>query len=397
VSSTEYTYQAVRGDGLTESGTVSAPSREDAVASLARRGLFPMKLEIVAGGASRRTRIASRDLAVGLRALATLLDAGLPMGRALAAFSELAPPAWRSALPAIQTSVREGQGLSSALAAAPVQVPALVVGMIRAGEGGSGVAQAVRRAAELTERAAATQATVRGALAYPIILGVAGAASLALLVGVVLPRFAVILADLGQALPPSTRLVLGAAATARRAAAPGAVGLVVATVLWRAWTATDDGRAEWDALLLRIPGVGRARLSSSTARVAAALAGLLENGVPLASAVVHAARAAGDAAVARRLLSAREQVVAGGRFGAAVEAQRALTPTAVRLVRAGEETGRLAAMLAHAAQLEGARAESIVKGAVRLIEPLLILGFGGLIALVAGALLQAIYSVRPGA
>jgi general secretion pathway protein F len=143
--------------------------------------------------------------------------------------------------------------------------------------------------------------------------------------------------------------------------------------------------------------VGRARLASSTARVAAALAGLLESGVPLASAVIHAARAAGDAAVARRLLSAREQVVAGGRFGAAVEAQRALTPTAVRLVRAGEETGRLAAMLAHAAQLEGARAESIVKGAVRLIEPLLILGFGGLIALVAGALLQAIYSVRPGA
>jgi general secretion pathway protein F len=293
--------------------------------------------------------------------------------------------------------VREGQGLGAALANAPIALPPLVVGLIKAGELGSGVAQAVRHAAELTERTAATQAAVRGALTYPLVLAAAGVGSVGLLVGVVLPRFAVILADLGQQLPPSTRLVLGAASAARALAVPAAVLLIVSFILWRAWVETEAGRAEWHAVLLAIPVVGVARLAGATARVTAALASLIESGVPVAPAMVHAARAAGDAAVAARLLAAREQVIIGGRIAAAVERHGALTPTAARLIRAGEESGRLAPMLAHAGRLEAARAEEIVKNVVRLLEPALILGFGGVIALVAAALLQAIYAVRPAA
>lgn len=392
---TLYAYRAARADGTIELGTLDAAGKEAAAALLAGRGLFPVELRAEAPAAARRARLSARDLALGLRALATLLEAGLPMSRALAAFADLAPPSWRPALPAIQAAVREGQGLAGALAAAPVAVPPVVVGMVRAGEAGSGVASAVRRAAELTERAAATQAAVRGALAYPVILAAAGAASVALLVGVVLPRFALILADLGQSLPPTTRAVLSAAALLRALALPGLVTLAVAAALWRSWASTESGRARWHAALLAVPVVGAARRAAATARTAAALASLLESGVPVAPALLHAAPAGGDAALAARLLEAREAVVTGGRVAAAVEAAGAMTPTVVRLIRAGEESGRLGPMLAHAAQLEAERAEGIVKGAVRLLEPALILAFGGVVALVAAALLQAIYSVRP--
>jgi type II secretory pathway component PulF len=115
----------------------------------------------------------------------------------------------------------------------------------------------------------------------------------------------------------------------------------------------------------------------------------------MATAMLHAARASGDASLTRRILTARESVVQGRRPSDALSEEAALTPTAVRLARAGEETGRLAAMLSHAAALERERAESMVRSAVRLLEPALILVFGGLVALVAAALLQAIYSVRP--
>jgi general secretion pathway protein F len=95
------------------------------------------------------------------------------------------------------------------------------------------------------------------------------------------------------------------------------------------------------------------------------------------------------------VLAAREAVVAGGGIARALEAEGALTPTAVRLLRTGEETGQLAPMLNHASRIEGDRAEQRVRSAVRLLEPALIIGFGAVVALVAGSLLQAVYSVRP--
>jgi type II secretory pathway component PulF len=225
---------------------------------------------------------------------------------------------------------------------------------------------------------------------------VAGAGAVVLLVGVVLPRFAAILNDLGQALPPSTQIVLSAAQIFRTAAIPGALVLITATMLIRAWSTSPNGRPHWHAWLLSLPILGRVRRSSATARYAHALSALLESGVPAGTALRSAADAAGDAAIGARLLRARDRVVHGESIAAALTAEDASTPTTIRLVRAGEESGRLAELLAHAATIEQERAERSVKNAVRLLEPALILAFGGLVAFVAAALLQAVYSVRPG-
>jgi type II secretory pathway component PulF len=243
---------------------------------------------------------------------------------------------------------------------------------------------------------AATRAAIRAALAYPIILATAGISAVALLVGVVLPRFAVILGDLGQAVPPSTRILLAAANVATMSVIPGSIGAVIAIAAWRMWIATPHGQQQWHAFLLGLPIVGGIRHAAGTAHAATALAALLDSGVPLPPALAHTARATGDGALGQRLLAARDRVLTGERVGVAIAATHAMTPTGIRLVRAGEDTGRLAAMLRHTAKLEGERAQQLVKNAVRLIEPLLILSFGAMIAFVAAALLQAVYSVRPG-
>lgn len=390
-----YRYRAARADGVLEAGVVEAPSHEAASALLTGRGLFPVEVALEAAPTERRRALSATDLALGLRVLATLLEAGLPIARALAALDDVAPPSWRAALPAIRASVREGQSLAAALNAAPLAIPPVVIGIVQAGEAGSGLGLAVARAAELMESTAATRAAVRNALAYPVILACAGTASVALLVGIVLPRFGAILADLGQQLPPTTRFVLGISTMVRTGGLPALLILAALVVVWHRWVTSDAGARVWHELLLTVPIVGAARRQAATARACAALAALLESGVPIAPALVHAARATGDAALKERLLTAREAIVAGEGIARALEAHEAVTVTAVRLVRAGDASGRLALMLAHAATLERRRAEQTVKSAVRLLEPGLILVFGSVVALVAAALLQAIYSVRP--
>lgn len=392
---TAYAYRAARADGAIELGVLDAESREDAASALSARGLFPMEIRLASETASRRRQLPARDLALGLRVLATLLESGLPITRALSALKELAPASWKLALPTITRAVTEGQSLAAALAAAPMEFPPVVVGIIQAGEGGSGVALAVRRAAELTEQVAATRAAIMAALAYPCVLAGAGTASIALLVGVVLPRFAAILADLGQELPTSTRVVLETAAIARVSALPLIFLFIVATIAFRGWTATTRGREHWHEFLLSLPLIGAVRLSFGTARASAALSALLESGVLISSALVQASRACGDAALSERLLAARESVIHGQGIARSLAAECAMTSTAVQLVGTGEESGRLASMLGHASILERERAERALQGGVRLLEPTMILAFGGLVGLVAAALLQAIYSVRP--
>ena len=390
-----YRYRAARRDGSMEIGILAAPNRAAAGSVLSARGLFAVEIAPQTAATVRRGHIPVRDLALGLRVLANLLDAGLPIARSLALLEDLAPPTWCRLLPQVRERIRAGDGLARAIETARADVPAIVLGVLHAGEAGGGLASAVRRAAELMEERAAMRAALAGALAYPALLASAGALSIVFLVGFVLPRFATLLGDLGQALPPSTRIVLGAAEIVRAGAVPAACALIAVWGAWAHWVTSAEGRRRWHAALLRAPLLGRLRLGAATARVAAALAALLGAGVPIAGALQHAATAAGDAAVAARLLDARERVLHGCRLSQALLDARACTPTVARLARAGEETGRLGVMFGHAATIERERVNAAVRALVRVIEPALVVTFGAVIALVAAALLQAVYSVRP--
>jgi general secretion pathway protein F len=394
---TAFAYRAASVSGAVEQGTVDAGSAREAREIIASRGLYLLAIERRVEVQERRQQMPDADLALGLRILADLLESGLPIGRALHAFEELAPRSWRPALPHIRQSVREGRTFAAALASAPVAVPGLVIGIAQAAEAGTGSGAAIRRAAELMEAAAELRSSIRSALAYPMVVAAAGLLAVGVLITVVLPRFAQILADLGQTLPASTRIVIAGAALVRASLVPAALAAAIVFATWRAWTRSAAGRRSWHGLLLSIPVLGSVRRGSAAARMAHALSALLESGVTMATALVHAGRATGDAELEARIASARAAIGAGEPLSRALEANAAATLTVVRLVRAGEESGRLAALLGHAARIEQQRADRIVKTAVRLLEPLLLLTFASAVALIAAALLQAIYSVRPAA
>jgi general secretion pathway protein F len=392
-----YRYRAAGRDGHVERGRLVAPNRTEAMREIAARGLLVIGLDEEQVAAPRGARLSAAELAMGLHVLSDLLDSGLPMARALAALEAIVSPAWRAALPGIRTGIREGRDLADALDSSPLVVSPLVLGIIRAGERGSGLVPALRSAADLCRARAETQSAVRNALAYPVLLAGAGTASVALLVGVVLPRFARILGDMGQELPTTTHLVLAMSAWARALALPALALGVVLALAWRQWTATPAGRRQWDAWLLGLPVIGAMRMAAASARLGAALSSLLASGVPFVAALQHAAGACGDAEIEARLLRARAEIIQGERPSRALERTAALTTLTVRMVQAGEESGRLVAMLSHAGRIEGEDLTQRLRTAVRLIEPMMILLFGGVVGLVAASLLQALYSVRPGA
>lgn len=389
-----YTFKAVRRDGSREHGVIEATTREAAVALLGSRGAFAIEVAEPAGH-QRRSRAGAEDLALGLRALVTILASGVPLARALAMLEDLVPDSWRAALPELRSRVEQGERLGAALEASALPFPPQVIGIIAAGESGSGLVAATESAAQLLEQRAAMRAALRNALAYPCMLAIAGSASIALLIGFVLPRFAELLTDYGQTLPFSTRMVLMLGAVARVALVPGLVGAAALVALLPAWLSQRDRIRGLHALLLRIPAVGDIRRSTATAHACSALAALLGSGVPLAAALVHAARASGDQEIEARLLRARAGIARGDRISAALRNAAAFTPTACRLVRVGEETGKLAEMLAHASRIESTHALQRLQRLTRGLEPVMILLFGGVVMVVAAALLQAMYGLRP--
>ncbi|HEX6053631.1 MAG TPA: type II secretion system F family protein [Gemmatimonadaceae bacterium] len=391
---TRFRYRAARRDGTIEFGIIDVEDRGAVASELAARGVLPLEITAQSGNQAS-SRLCAKDLGLGFRIMASLLESGLPIGKALAAFSELAPKAWRGGLETIRSGVREGSTLASALEGSSLEIPATMVGMIRAGEAAGRLPASVRSAAELAERQAAARAALHAALAYPLVLAAAAISAIVLLVGVVVPRFARILEDVGGTLPPSTRAVVGVANASSAAALPVLLGAAGLVLLWHSWTKTEDGRRAWHTWLLAVPGLGSVRRSAATSRFCGALAALLESGVPLAPALSHAASAVGDAAVAAATTRARAAVIQGQSLSFALETEHAATPTVIRLVRAGEESGNVGPMLVHAARIEAEHADHLTKGALRLVEPLMILLFGGLVAIIAAALLQALYSMRP--
>jgi len=389
-----YSYRAARHDGAIVSGAIDAESHGAAATTLADRGLFA--LNITRTDDERRSAASRRDLAIVFRGIAALVASGVPLERAVAASAPLARGSLRDTLIMSRERLREGASLANALAAGRGVVPDLVRGMIRAGERGSQLTVALEQVAAHLEQEADLIGRVRQALAYPLVLTVAGTASVLVITTVVVPRFAAILTDIGQQLPLATQLLLSGSLILTRFRIPGVAVIAAATYAVVEWLRRPTGRQRFEETLLTLPLIGPVRHSLATARVTRALGGMLRSGMPLLPALDAAREAAGDLAVGERLSRARERVVQGSALAAALEREAAITPSALQLVMVGESSGRVADLALQAGDLAAQEADRGLRTLVTALEPALVIAFGGLVAFTAAALLQAVYSLRPG-
>jgi type II secretory pathway component PulF len=367
-----YVYRAADRRGQTVDGVMEAADARAVVERLHREAYFPIKVSAHAGTAAWSrlalpARIRGRDLLAFTQMLATLVEAGLPLDRALAILEELATqPKIRVLVADLLRSVRGGTSLSEALAKHhPRPFSRLYVNMVRAGEKGGVLEVTLRRLAEFLESRAAFMEAIVSALAYPLVITTVGAGAIVFLMTFVIPRFATIFADLGQAIPLPTQILLSVSAGLRDYWWIGALLVVGAVLAWRMWTGSDEGRLQWDHTILRAPIVGRLSLKVETARFTRTLGTMLKSGVPVLGALAVVGDTMTNQAIARAVVRLADSVKRG------------------RTIAVGLKEHTFEADV-----------RSELKRVIGLLEPAIILAMGVLVAFIVVAMLLAIFSIN---
>ena len=393
---TSFQYRAACPDGRIVTGRVRAATGAQAAGQLLDRGLEA--LEVIEEPAEpSRSSVPRRELAVVFRGLATLVGAGVPLERAILAAERLARGPLREALAEARAGLRDGRTLAQALEARGGIMPAIVLATLAAGERAGRLALTLEQVAAQLELEADLVSRLRHALAYPLLLLTGGIAALLVIGTVVVPRFATLLADAGQPLPPATRLLVAASTVLTHDWPLLLAGTVAVATALAAWLRRPDGRRFVHRALLQTPVAGPIRLGLASTRLARALSAALDAGMPLLPALGLAGAATGDVEVAARLSRARDRVAGGESLASALDAETVLSPLGLQLVALGEEGGRLGDMVRRAGEMASAEAERALATAVGVLEPALVVLLGGFVAFVAAALLQAVYGLRPGA
>lgn len=394
--SSAFRYRAATATGEMVEGVLQADDVRAATDELRRQTLVPVSVEPGVATVATRWQLRGSQadaVATSLRTLAALAGGGATLDRSLDFAARHAEhPQVASALADVRRDVQGGLPLAAALRARTAVFGTLAPAMVRAGEESGTLDETLSRLADHLERARELRAQVRGALIYPALLAVVAGLGVMVLLGVVVPRFVTMLAGTGGALPLSTRILMGAS----RALTGGwwawllvlVLGLSGVVLMRRdlAW------RERWHAWRLRLPIAGALETRLWTSRFTRALGVLLRAGTPMLTALRVARESVDNTALGARLEAVVARVQRGDRLAASLE--DVLPPLATQLLAVGEESGSLDAMATRVADTFDAEVQRGLRTLAGLLEPALIVLFGGLVGFVALAMLQAIYSVN---
>jgi len=400
-----FRWSAINPGGETVGGVIEAPDRAAVVDRLQRQGQLVLRAEPADGGwrfadllqvnLGARRGLDRAALGEVTRELAIMLGAGQDLDRALRfVIDNVGNARARPILSEVRDKVRAGSSLAAALAAEPRSFPQLYVGMVRAGEAGGTLPASLDRMATLLEGERSLKATLHAALIYPTLLVTAAIGSIVLLLEYVLPQFIPMFEQAGAELPAATRwlMLLGDAV--------GTVGpwlliaAAAAAVLARRVLAAPAQRLKADRLLLRLPVVGRLFQEILAARLTRTLGTLLQNGMPLISALAIVKDTLGNLAAAAAVEAASAEAK-GGRGLARPLREAGLFPErTIHLLQLGEEAAQLAEMSLKAADIHEEQARLIVQRIVALAIPTITIVMGLAVAGIVGALLTALLSLN---
>lgn len=399
-----FRYRALDAARQRVEGELEAESRSAAMLQLREQRLLP--LEAHEQGGSPLRELLRRDLgellpvsqgqvARGLGNLAALLQAGLPLERALRVMLDGGQePRLQRAFAEVLARLGRGSRFSDALAASPEVFAAEVVAVARAGEHGGSLAPSLERLALTLERGARLRQQVRSALIYPAILLVATLLTVVLLLTVVVPEFEPIFGEAGRELPLATRIVVGAGDLAADWWWSLPLLFLLVPLLVRAWLAAPRRRAAWHGLLLRLWLLGGLLRRIEMARFARTLGTLLQNGVGLTGALNLAAGGCRNAAVAAAVARAEAGVRGGEALAAYLRREALFPPLTVQMVQVGQETGRLGDMLLRLAELYDQEIRLQLERVLALLVPLLTVVLGLIVGFVLFAILSAVLSIN---
>ena len=360
------------------------------VLSLQRRGMLP------GVGLSRgsRRRIRRQELLVFNQELATLIKAGMPLVQSLDILRQrVSNPTFKAVLDGVYGKVKAGTALSDAFGEHPDLFPGVYSASLMAGERAGNLDEVIRRYVAYEKVIGAVKRRTISALIYPAILVTMMLVLIGIIVLRVVPAFSEFYSNFGRQLPLSTRIIIGISHFVVGNLPILVVGVIAAAIALSSWWKQPGQRTRIDRMLLELPWAGATVRKFSTAQLARTLSTLLGGGIPLVNALEIAGRSMSNRHLASQLVDVTRRVREGEGFAAGLRERGLFADVAVKMVEVGESTGALQEMLNSLAEFYDEEIETEVQRFITLIEPVILVVMGAVIALVVLALYMPLFEL----
>lgn len=389
-----FTYKAVREDGSSLTDEAVAGSAEELRQGLEARGLLVLSLQKKGVGLSRGGRGSAKDFLIFNQEFTTLVKAGLPILQSLELLHKRTEKAaFRATLEGVTHGIKGGATLSDAMSAYPSYFPPLYTATVRAGEKSGALVDVLRRFIAYQKRMLAVQRKLISALAYPVFLVIALIAVLTLFFLYIIPNFTQMYSDQAGALPFLTTILIAFTGGITAYAPFVLLSLFGAGMGMYLWQRTASGKKFVDGMKLRVPFVRGLLMQYILSQLTRTLATLLRGGIPLVQAMDTTAGVVGNAVVAQRLLGARGLVTEGLSLADAFDRTRLAPDMTVRMIEVGESSGDLPQMLEDVSDFYEQEVENRLTMLTSMIEPVLMLSMGLIIAVIVVALYLPIFEM----
>lgn len=395
-TATTYQYRVRDREGRLLQGELEAESTTLVANKLRAMGYLPVSIDrqstsklhadLKIPGLS--DRVSLKEIAVFSRQFATMINSGLTLIRALSILGEQTESkVLRAIVDEVRLDVEKGASLSQALARHPKAFNRLYIAMVKAGETGGVLDRTLLQLADIIEKSVELKRKITSAMTYPVaVLGLVLLILTAMLLFVV-PTFQTLYTDLGGTLPLPTRILLNVSSFATTFAPVIILAEVGAAFAFKKWVQSENGRARWDAIKLRVPIFGKLVHKTALTRFSRTLAVLLRSGVPILEALEITSETVNNTVVSRAVKDVQENVKRGETIAGPLSAHAVFPPMVVQMLAVGEETGQVDTMLEKVADFYDQEVEATVDALTSLLEPLLIVVLGGAV----GGMVVALY------
>jgi type IV pilus assembly protein PilC len=359
--------------------SVDASSESNAVAALLNRNLMVVSIQEKIGkkGVTSGGKVPLSDLVMFTRQLATMIDAGLAMVQSLQALAEQTEnKVTRDIIKDITTRVEGGDSFSDALQKHPKVFNRLYFSMVSAGEKGGLLAEILARLATYLENTARLRKKVKSAMMYPTVVTIVAIGITIFLLVKVVPVFGDIFSSLGGHLPTPTMYLIKISNLLQHYFFYFILGGGAIVGGWLYYIKTPAGRAFWDAKRIKLPIFGAIAHKICLARFARTLASLIRAGVPILDVLAIVQNTVGNVVMENAVKAAATDIERGEGISNALAKHPVFPTMIIRMMTAGEQTGKIDAMLERVADFLDEEIENTLSGLTSLIEPLLIVFLG---------------------
>src|SRR3954470_23194558 len=365
--------------GKEVSAALEASTEQAAIAALLNRNLLVVSIQekLTRKGTTAGGSVALADLVVFTRQLATMIDAGLAMVQSLQALADQTPnKVMRDVIKDVCARVEGGDSFSEALQKHPKVFTRLYVCMVSAGEKGGLLAEILARLATYLENAARLRKKVKSAMMYPTVVTVVAILITIFLLVKVVPVFGEIFASFGAKLPAPTQFLIDISNFVKKWLVLVLVGGGGAVYGWLYFIKTPPGRQFWDSRRIKLPIFGSIAHKICLARFTRTLASLIRSGVPILEVLQIVSQTVGNVIMEKAIRDASSDIERGESISAALAKHPIFPNMVIRMITAGEQTGKIDNMLERISDFLDEEIETTLSGLTALIEPILIVFLG---------------------